>query len=319
MLTKWGVCMTGTISYTPEEVAKILKISRFTVYEMIKRGDLAAYHIGRKVRVEASDLEIYIRKSKGLSPLAETGPSKAAEVSSAAQDGLVICGQDVILDILTRHLEKEMPHIRFLRNYIGSIDGLLALYRGTANAITTHLWDSDTDTYNVPYVRRLLPGHRTLIINLAYRMEGFYVAKDNPQNVMCWQDLTRPSVRFVNRERGSGARVLLDEKLRILNIKHEDIIGYDHEEMSHLAVASYVARGEADVGLGAEKAALQVKELDFIPLQKERYDLVIRKEDVDKPQFKLLLSVLKSKSFRNEVLGMGGYDLTHTGEVMAET
>jgi putative molybdopterin biosynthesis protein len=309
-----------TISYTPEEVARILKISRFTVYEMIKRGDLPAYRIGRKVRVEAPDLEIYIKNSKAHSPASQAEAALPAPQSPpAVRDSLIICGQDAILDSLTRHLEKELPQAQILRNYIGSIDGLLALYHGTANVVTTHLWDSDADTYNIPYVRRLLPGHRALIINLTYRIEGFYVAKGNPKQIAAWQDLVNPSVRFVNRERGSGARVLLDEKLRSLNIDHKNIIGYEHEEMSHLAVASFVARGEADVGLGAEKAALQVKDLDFIPLQKERYDLVILREDAGKPQFKTLLSVLKSKAFRNEVLGMGDYDLTHTGDIMGET
>jgi len=313
--------MSEVISYTPEEVAKILKITRYTVYEMIKRGDLAAYHIGRKVRVEAPDLESYINKSKGHSPASQVQAqtTRLASAPSPVQDSLIICGQDVILDILTRHLEREMPNIRFLRNYIGSIDGLLALYRGTANVVTTHLWDSETDTYNVPYVRHLLPGHRTIIINLTYRTEGFYVASGNLKNIATWEDLTRSGIRFVNRERGSGARVLLDEKLRLMDIDRETISGYEHEEMSHLAVASCVARGEADVGLGAEKAALQFKNIDFVPLQKERYDLVIRKEDADKPLFKTLLAVLHSKGFQNEVSGMGGYDLTQTGEIMAKT
>jgi len=311
--------MSETVSYTPEEVAKILKISRFTVYEMIKRGDLSAYRIGRKVRVEAPDLEIYIKNSKGHSPAAQTASNAVSEVPFTAPDGLILCGQDVILDILTRHLEKQMPHIRFLRNYSGSIDGLLALYRGTANAVTTHLWDSDSNTYNLPYVRRILPGHRTQIINLAYRIEGFYVVKGNPKEINSWEDLTRSDVQFVNREPGSGARVLLDEKLRILGIDHQTISGYKHEEMSHLAVASSVARGVADVGLGIEKAALQVQDIDFVPLQKERYDLVIRKEDANKPHFQALLSILKSNSFHNEISGMGGYDLTETGKIIAET
>lgn len=310
--------MTEIVSYTPEEVAKILKISRFTVYEMIKRGDLAAYRIGRKMRIEAPDLDIYIQKAKGMPsiPVSEAKPDHAP---SREPEGIILCGQDVILDILARHLEKEMPHIRFLRNYVGSIDGLLALYRGTANAVTAHLWDSDTDTYNLPYVRRLLPGHRALLINLAYRLEGFYVQKGNPQNITCWQDLTLPQVRLVNRERGSGARVLLDEKLRVLNIDRSRITGYDNEERSHLAVASAVARNDADVGVGIEKAAQQVSGIDFIPLQKERYDLIIRREDADKPHFRMLLSILASQAFRKEVQWLGGYDLTSTGEVLAET
>jgi len=310
--------MTTVTSYTPEEVATILKISRFTVYEMIKRGDLTAYRIGRKMRIEAPDLEAYIKKSKGQFP-SQQHSQPAAITPPASQEALIICGQDIILDILTRHLEKEMPQIRFLRNYIGSIDGLLALYRGAANVVTTHLWDSDTDTYNVPYVRRLLPGHKTLIINLVYRTEGFYVAKGNPKNIAAWQDLARQDVRFVNRERGSGARVLVDEQLRIQHIDHAEVNGYNHEEASHLAVASCVARGDADVGVGIEKAALQVSAIDFIPLKKERYDLVIRKEDAERPQFKAMLSILQSQAFRNEIAGMGGYDLSQTGKIMAET
>ncbi|MBP1764702.1 MAG: excise: binding domain, excisionase family [Firmicutes bacterium] len=310
--------MTNVAAYTPEEVAQILKISRFTVYEMIKRGDLTAYRIGRKMRIEAPDLENYIKKSKGQSP-AQLQLQQVAAAPVSLPETMIICGQDIVLDILARHLEKKMPQVRFLRNYDGSIDGLLALYRGTANAVTAHLWDSDTDTYNIPYVRRLLPGHRTLIINLVSRMEGFYVAKGNPKNINAWQDLARPDVRFVNRERGSGARVLIDEQLRILKIDYATISGYDHEEASHLAVASCVARGEADVGVGTEKAALQVSGIDFVPLKKERYDLVIRKGDAELPQFKALLSILQSQAFRNEISGMGGYDLSQTGQIMGET
>lgn len=310
--------MTETISYTPEEVANILKITRYTVYEMIKRGDLAAYRIGRKVRVEAPDLDAYIKRSKGSAGVV-LPQAAAAETVGPKHNELIISGQDAALDILTRHLEKQLSNVRILRNYSGSIDGLLALYHGKANVASAHLWDSDTNTYNTPYVRRLLPGHRTLIVNLAARIEGFYVAKGNPKNINTWQDLTAPGVRFVNRERGSGARVLLDEKLFELNIDRDKITGYNHDEASHLAVASCVARGDADVGLGIEKAALQVKELDFIPLQEERYDIVIRREDADKPEFRALLAAVRSQAFRDELRGIGGYNLSRTGEIMAET
>ena len=308
--------MSDTTSYTPEEVAKILKISRFTVYEMIKRGDLAAYHIGRKVRVEAPDLEVYIQRSKKNTLTRQPVSTLSIDVPTTEPDSLIICGQDIMLDILTRHLERVLPHIGCLRNYGGSIDGLLALYRGTANVATAHLWDSDTDTYNIPYVRRFLPGHRALVYNLAYRNTGFYVAKGNPKNISNWQDLTRPDITLINRERGSGARVLIDEMLHILDIDYLQIQGYSSEEMSHLAVASCVARGEADVGVGIKKAALQVSDIDFIFQKKERYDIVIRKEDIDKPHFQALLTVIRSEQFRNEVGGMGGYDLSQTGQLM---
>ena len=311
--------MEENLSYTPEEVARILKITRFTVYEMIKRGDLPAYRIGRKVRVEAKDLEQYVHnrkstgKREGAAPVSTPGTS-----GLSLDDEIVFCGQDVILDILTRYLAAAFPQTRVLRSYVGSLDGLNAMYHGRVNAVTTHLWDSDSDTYNVPYVRRLLPGYRTVLINLAFRTEGFYVKKNNPKEIHDWQDLTRSEVQFVNRERGSGARVLLDEKLRLLAIDAARICGYRQEERSHLAVASCVARGDADVGLGIEKVALQVQGLDFIPLQKERYDLVIKKEDQNKPLFLKLLEILRSQAFKNEVKGMGGYDLSRTGEIVAE-
>lgn len=313
--------MPNDISYTPEEVANILKISKYTVYELIKRGELTAYHIGRKVRVEKTDLEIYIQKAKtgdsSFAPEPSSLPSEQPNSKPLTDNGLVICGQDMVLDILTRQLEKQFPYIRCLRHYIGSIDGLTALYRGQANAVTAHLWDSDTDEYNIPYVRRMLPGHPATVINLVYRTEGFYVAQGNPKGIRTWEDLTKPDVRFINRERGSGARVLLDEKLRVLKINHTAIQGYAEEEMSHVAVASKVARGEADVGLGIEKASLQVNNLDFIPLQKERYDLVVRQEDLVKPHFQALLSILNSTAFRNDVLGIGGYDISQMGQIIA--
>lgn len=309
--------MSDTVSYTPEEVAKILKISRFTVYEFIKRGELTAYHIGRKLRIGSADLDLFMKMAKGTNPPASQPTNQMANIPSS-QDGLIIYGQDAVLDVLTRHLEKQMPHIRFLRSYNGSMDGLIALYRGTANLITTHLWDGDTGEYNTPYVRRLLPGQRALIINLVYRQAGFYVASGNPKNLNDWSDLIKPDIRFINRERGSGARVLLDEKFRQLHIDPRIIPNYSQEETSHLAIASCVARGEADVGVGIEKAAMQVQNVEFIPLQKERYDLVLLRHDLDKPQFQTLLSILRSPDFRKEIAGMGGYDVSQMGDVMAE-
>lgn len=299
-------------------MAKILQISRFTVYELIKRGELTAYRIGRKVRVEPADLVRYKDSKKGCPPFLTQATTQTPVSKLNVQDGLIICGQDAVLDILTRHLEKQLPTLRFLRRYTGSIDGLTALYQGTANLVTAHLWDSDSGEYNIPYVRRLLPGHKTLIYNLVYRTEGFYVAQGNPKGIKTWTDLTRNDIIFVNRECGSGARVLLDEQLRILKLDYRMIHGYDHEEMSHLAVASNVARGEADVGLGIEKAAGQVREVEFIPLIKERYDLVMRKEDLDLPHFHSLFAILHSQAFRNEIAGMGGYDISRMGQLIAE-
>ncbi len=314
--------MSDNTTYTPVEVAKKLKISKFTVYELIKRGELDAYRIGRKIRIEEASLEAYKQNNKNLpanplpNSLADSPVIFTPSSTVNTLDGLLICGQDMILDILTRHLTKQFPTIKFLRSHMGSIDSLMALYRGQANVATAHLWDSDSNEYNLPYVRRLLPGHQTIVINLVYRLAGFYVVRDNPKNIKTWQDLTRPEVRFINRERGSGARVLLDEKLQQEGISNHSINGYHDEEMSHMSVASKVARGEADVGLGIEKVAMQVPDLDFIPLQKERYDLVFRQEDLSKPHFQALLQIIRSSAYRKEIEGLGGYDVSQMGEIM---
>ena len=242
----------------------------------------------------------------------------AIEDPSPLFSRLVICGQDVLLDILARHLERHPNGTRAFRHHVGSFAGLMALYQGKAHMASAHLWDGDKDIYNITYVRHILFGIPAVIIHLACRMQGFYVAKNNPKEIKSWQDLTRPDVTFINREKGSGTRVLLDEQFRRLGIDRRLVNGYEREELSHLAVASTVARGEADAALGNQKASLQVRGIDFVPLQKERYELVIKREDVDKPQLQTVIEILQSREFKAELQGLGDYDLTELGNIVAE-
>lgn len=310
--------MKDPLSYSPEEIAKLLKISKGTVYELLKRGDIPSYRVGKQIRISQADLQVYMHVADTPSKATPANISLSLEKMIIENQGLIICGQDIVLDILTRYLEKQNPLLRSLRSYVGSIDGLLALYKGTANITATHLWDGETGEYNIPYVRRLLPGQRTVIINLVYRNIGFYVAPGNPHAIYDWPDLLGPQVTIINRDKGSGTRVMLDEHLRNLNIDSRDIKGYESEEMSHIAVASAVARGMADVGLGTEKAALQVDEVEFVPLHQERYDLVLYRNDLERSNFQTLLSILRSQEFKEEVNGLGGYDTSRMGEIIAE-
>ncbi|NLW38567.1 MAG: helix-turn-helix transcriptional regulator [Peptococcaceae bacterium] len=325
--------MKENISLTPEEVANILKIAKNTVYELIKRGALPAYRIGRKIRVDLRDVEEFKRQGKKMEqaismtnpaptpPAATPAPPVQAPVTEepfSAPQRVVICGQDVLLDILTRYLERHPSGISALRHNVGSFKGLMALYQGKAHMSAVHLWAGERNLYNIPYVRRLLPGIPTLIVHLAQRMQGFYVARGNPKGIQSWEDLTRPDVRFINREKGCGTRILLDEQIRRLGLDRRQINGYEKEEFSHFAVASAVARGEADVGLGNEKTAMQVREIDFVPLQKERYELVMKKEDMNKPYFQAVLEILQSPEFKKELQGLGDYDLTDTGKIVAD-
>ncbi|MEB3104105.1 substrate-binding domain-containing protein, partial [Ferviditalea candida] len=154
--------MTDSLSYSPEEISKLLKISKGTVYELIKRGELPSYRVGKKIRISPTDLEAYTRTSQSSMKISSSNMRVSVEKLILENQGLIVCGQDIVLDVLTRHLEKKNPMLRCLRSYVGSIDGLLSLYRGTANVTATHLWDGETEEYNIPYVRRLLPGQRAV-------------------------------------------------------------------------------------------------------------------------------------------------------------
>ena len=295
--------MSSDISYTTEEIAKLLKISKLTVYDLIKKGDLPSYRVGKQMRVDAVDLEAYKQRTKGAFA-SDRLPRPSAELTGLGSNlaapnvtrPLVITGQDVSLDILAKHLEKELPGIRPLRAQVGSMDSLISMYRGEADIVSTHLLDGETGQYNLPYIRKLLVGASYMVVNLLSRQAGLYVKRGNPLQLRSWSDLQRPGLRIINRERGSGARVLLDEQMQLHGIRTDRLLGYDREQTNHLGVAAQVASGQADVGVGSEKAASLVDGIDFIPLIKERYDLVMLKHDASHAWIPTLLRIIRSDS-----------------------
>ncbi|NDL66804.1 helix-turn-helix transcriptional regulator [Anaerotalea alkaliphila] len=330
--------MENQNALTAQDVADLLKIAKNTVYELIKRGEINSYKVGRKIRFTLGDVEDYIARSKNIQPGAQVPSGQRSLVErpqaqeadwearrqpksnqEAPAGNFVICGQDIMLDVLSNYVEHHPYGGPALRSYIGSYNSLTALYFGDIQVASAHLWDGDTGQYNVPYVRRLLPGIRAVIIHLTNRMQGFYVAKGNPKNITTWADLKRQDITMINREKGAGSRVLLDEHLRLLGIYGSSIKGYSRESQSHFTAASTVARGGADVAVGSEKVARQVDGIDFIPLQKERYELVVRKEDMGMPQIQAMLEILRSEAFRMEFMGIGGYDISEMGNIVAET
>lgn len=307
--------MNGDTSYTTEEIAKLLRISKLTVYDLIKKGELPSYRVGRQMRVDAADLEAYKRRSRGTalsSPQPETN-------APASVRSLVITGQEMSLDLLAKHLEKEAPSVRPLRAYVSSMDSLVALYRGEADIVSAHLLDGDTGAYNLPYVRKLLVGASYVVVNLLSRPAGLYVKRGNPLGLKSWRDLGRPGLRLVNRERGSGARVLLDEQLRLAGIRPDGIDGYESIETNHMGVASKVASGGADVGVGASKVARLFDAVEFVPLIMERCDLVMLKRPDNRTWIDAVLRILKSDALLAELRAIDGYDLSNTGRVWLET
>ncbi|BCG57628.1 helix-turn-helix transcriptional regulator [Paenibacillus sp. URB8-2] len=325
--------MSDNTSYTTEEVAQLLKISKLKVYDLIKKGELSSYRVGKQMRVDASDLEMYKQQSRGIGRQASMLASAQAPIQSAppahnqALPGgfrssvrdIVITGQDISLDIIAQHLEKFSPSLRPLRSYAGSLDSLISMYRGESDIVSTHLLDGDSGEYNIPYIRKLLVGSSFLVVRLLGRAAGLYVQKGNPKGLHAWKDLGQPGLRLVNRERGSGARVLLDEQLRLNSVNGTNIDGYSTEEISHLTVAGKIARGEADVGVGNEKAARMVEGVDFIPLIQEKYDLVMLKRPENREWISAVLEICRSKALHNELGSLYGYDLSETGNIIYET
>jgi len=321
--------MPDEVVYSAQEVADILKIKKNTVYNMINRGEIAAYRIGNKVRVSETELKNYMDRM--LTQPLRTGkpdltePAEDMPLLSMLDEpiqrasGYVICGQDAALDTLANRMQNLSGGLPCLRSYVGSYNGLAMLYKGQANIASSHLWDAETNTYNTPFVRHLLPGVSAVVVHLLKRTQGFYVRTRNPKRIQTWEDLRRKDIVMVNREMGSGTRVLLDGKLRLNGIDPQGIEGYGRECFSHLSVAGVVARGGADVGVGSQAAVKMIQGIDFVPLQQESYDLVIKKEDLKQPMTRLALEIIQSKEFRAALGDMKLYDLADIGKTIAET
>ena len=222
---------------------------------------------------------------------------------------------DLTLDLLASLLRRTDPGLTLSSSNVGSLGGLMALNRGEAHLAGSHLLDEETGEYNVTFVRRYLEGRDVVILHLVGRTQGLMVPTGNPLGIASLEDLFRDGVSFVNRQRGSGTRVLLDYKLKQLNQHPDGIVGYEREEYTHLAVAAAVAAGRADTGLGILSAARSMG-LDFVPMLNERYDLVIPAQFYDSELLTPLLVLIRSDEFKSEVGALGGYDTSGTGEVV---
>ncbi len=259
-------------------------------------------------------------------PAMSEGPGAGAVVDvelikekKEIENTLVCIGShDNTLDILSNILKKNHPKLSLSSAHTGSKGGLIALKRGEAHLAGTHLLDEETGEYNIPFIRRILGDAGIVLINLVYRQQGFIVAKGNPLNVSGFHDLVRKDITFINRQRGSGTRLLTDKHLKEAGISPEDIRGYDMEEYTHMGVASAVLTGIADTGVGI-LAAAKALGLDFIPVARERYDLAIPKEHMEsRPVSALVRIIQEDREFRELVENLGGYDISDMGKILYE-
>jgi len=211
-------------------------------------------------------------------------------------------------------LAAQAPGCSFDLSFAGSLSGLIALAEYRTDLAGIHLWDAETDTYNIPFVQRLLPGRRMALLTLAHRRLGLIVPPGNPAHVTGLHDITRPDLRFVNRQRGAGTRVWLDSQLRALQIAPEHIKGYENTVPTHSEVARSIAEEQSELVVGIEATALAYG-LDFIFLTKERYDLVILDEIWEWPPVQEIVSWLTTAEVQAAINSLGGYDTQSTGYI----
>ncbi len=310
--------MAQNKSLSTQEVADILHVSKSTIYDLIRRGEIHSYKIGRKVRFTQDDLDAYIARSRHEH---STRPVRNIDTHSTLltpakeeQPELIISGQDVVLDILANYLQQEGVHAA--RTYLSSFEGLLALYQDNIQVAACHLFDGYD--YNTSFVRSLMPGVPAVLVNVSYRTQGFYVQKGNPKHIKGWSDLGREDITVLNRRVGSSARILLDTQLKRLGIRASSLRGYDRVMRSHLTMAAAIAAGEADLAIGTERISRQIENLDFIPLLEERFDFVIKKEMMETEAVQKLMKVLQMPAFRREIAHFSGNDYRDLGKIITE-
>ncbi len=227
---------------------------------------------------------------------------------------LMTGSHDVALDLLAGGIRFADSELTVTSTHVGSLAGLAALRQGFCHMAGTHLLDPDTGEYNWSYVRQLFRDQEVVLVTVAHRQQGLIVPSGNPKGIRAWEDLTRPDVTFVNRQAGAGTRVLLDSELSKRAIDPGQVSGYRREVFTHLAIASMVETGTADVGLGI-LAAARARGLDFVPLAMERYDLAMRPEVWRSRVGEVVKAALEGERFRSELAALGGYDSRETGTV----
>jgi putative molybdopterin biosynthesis protein len=273
------------------------------------RGDLAATPLPRGAGVLTS-----LVRADGLLvvPAGLEGHHAGDEVEVALLRGVAeidrtivaIGSHDLVLDLAASELRTADPGVTLASSNVGSLGGLVALRDGLCHVAGSHLLDPDTGDYTLPYVDRVLGGRDVAVVRLTHRDQGLIVAPDNPLGIEGIDDL--PRVRYVNRQRGAGTRVLLDHELARRGIAPDAIDGYAREEHTHLAVAAAIAAGRADCGLGV-LAAARAFDLDFVPVTREPYDLVLDAAALDDPVLAPLWELLEDPAFRTKVHALGGY------------
>jgi putative molybdopterin biosynthesis protein len=268
--------------------------------------------------VQADALLTVPRLSEGFRAGSEVEVELIRPLEQIAHTTVVVGSHDLVLEIIANLIQERHPGRRLISSHVGSMAGLTALLRGEAHLAGIHLLDENSGVYNLPAVRHILGNRAMILVNLSYRTQGLLIPGGNRLGIKGLPDLARPGVRFINRQRGSGTRLLFDYLLRREQITPAQISGYDREEYTHLAVAVAIASGNADAGLGIQAAAASLG-LDFIPVGDERYDLCIPADLWETEEILVVRELLDDPEFRETAGRLKGYDLRDCGRVMGAT
>lgn len=255
--------------------------------------------------------------SEGITQTQETEAELLVGEEELLNTVVIIGSHDITIDILGDEVRRTRRNIRVSSGNVGSLGGLLALRKGNCHIAGSHLLDTVTGEYNISYIKRYVKGLSVTVFHLTLREQGLIVAKGNPKGIKGVEDLAGTDIAFVNRQAGSGTRVLFDHQLDQSGINADAVKGYDHEEFTHMAVAVDVLSGAADTGMGIYAAA-KALDLDFVPIAREQYDLIIPSHMLDQPNIQVVLNTIKSGHFRERIISLGGYDPSRSGELFME-
>jgi putative molybdopterin biosynthesis protein len=258
-----------------------------------------------------------IRISNHVEGIAEDKPAVATllrPLSDIRNTIVAVGSHDNTMDVLADLIRERSSRVSLSSSHVGSMGGLMAIKKGLAHVAGTHLLNPDDGSYNISYIEKHLPGMPLKLVHLVKREQGLIVARNNPKKIMIIEDLAKEDITFINRQNGSGTRILLDFKLRQTGLNPADIAGYTNEEFTHMAVAVAVLSGNADAGLGI-CAAARALDLDFIPVITESYDLLMPADVFDSEIIRLLMEIIGSKKFKSTVRSLGGYHTDNTGKI----
>ena len=225
---------------------------------------------------------------------------------------MITGSHDPLLDEAADLLRQRDRSLGMASSHVGSMGGIMAVRRGEAHGAGLHLLDEKDGSYNRSYLERYFPQGGIRLVECVGRAQGLMVAKGNPKGLRGVEDLGRPGVRYVNRQKGSGTRVLLDYLCQKAGVDTGAVSGYQREEPTHTAVAAQIAAGDAGLGI---LSAARLYDLDFLPVCQEQYDLLIPDSAWDTPMVKMLLEVMESEAFARRLQRLGGYTLEKPGQV----